>query len=327
MHLLLGQGRSGQHTGATAGEKGSFDYILVETTGMANPGPLASMFWVDDALESRLKLDGIVTLVDCKHVHLHVHDDSEPGACNETQLQIAYADRILLNKTDLVSEVELNATVDMIRKINSVATVTPTVRSNIDVNTILGIRAFDADRLSSLAGLDAGIFLEQVEADTHCAHQHSDKNAKVEMKNEEEREHATSTLLESHGAQAHHTHRDSNSSATDNHVHSSRITSVVLSTEHMLSLSQVDTWAANLLWEKEAHGMEIFRMKGIFAIRGSNTRHIFQAVHELFDCEPMRGNGGLWLEGQQRVSRVVVIGRDLNKTKLMTNFGNLVPTE
>ena len=69
--------------------------------------------------------------------------------------------------------------------------------------------------------------------------------------------------------------------------------------------------------------MEIFRMKGILAIKGSEKRHILQAVHELFDCEPMCGAGGPWLEGQRRTSRVVVIGRDLDEVKLRANFDHI----
>jgi G3E family GTPase len=341
-----------------------FDYILVETTGMANPGPLASMFWVDDALESQLRLDGIVTLVDCKHVHRHIYDDSDPEACNETQLQIAYADRILLNKTDLVSAAERDATIRMIRHINSVATITPTVRSHVDVNAILGIQAFDADRLSSLAGLDANTFFKQVEVGAHGMHiseegaeggrgrdghehephqhsqgTHSPRATSAETRADQGGAKDTSCESAALGAHDHHNvgpaplsadnalkthagrhHYHHDSSAVDEHVHSSRITSVVLSTEHELTLAQVDKWAANLLWEKEDHGMEIFRMKGILAIKDSTTRHILQAVHELFDCVPMRGDGGAWLEGQQRGSRVVVIGRDLDEAKLRANF-------
>jgi G3E family GTPase len=78
--------------------RNKFDYILVETTGMANPGPIASIFWLDDELESRLYLDGIVTLVDSKHVVRHLDSAKASGKCNEAFLQIAFADRIILNK-------------------------------------------------------------------------------------------------------------------------------------------------------------------------------------------------------------------------------------
>ena len=84
-----------------------FDYVLVETTGMANPGPLASIFWLDDELGSALFLDAIITLVDAKHVLQHLDDPGPSGGSFEVAQQIAFADRIILNKIDLVSESEL----------------------------------------------------------------------------------------------------------------------------------------------------------------------------------------------------------------------------
>ena len=92
-----------------------FDYILVETTGMADPGPVAQTFFVDDEMQSRLKLDGIVTLVDAKHVWQHI-DDSD-----EVKEQIAFADVILLNKTDLVGADELNKLERRIHSMNAAA--------------------------------------------------------------------------------------------------------------------------------------------------------------------------------------------------------------
>ena len=83
--------------------RGQFDRIVVETTGLANPAPIIQTFILDEATSENMNLDGVVTLVDAKHVEQHLDDKKEDGAVNEALEQIAYADRIVLNKTDLVS--------------------------------------------------------------------------------------------------------------------------------------------------------------------------------------------------------------------------------
>jgi len=88
-------------------KQGHFDYILLETTGLADPGPIASIFWVDEGLGSALYLDGIITVVDAKHILMHLHDEKPPGVLNESVQQLACADRILINKKDLVTDQEL----------------------------------------------------------------------------------------------------------------------------------------------------------------------------------------------------------------------------
>ena len=120
--------------------KDSFDYILIETTGMADPGPVAQTFFMDDELREALSLDGVITLVDAKHVILHI-DDSD-----EVKEQIAFADIILLNKTDLVSEGELDRLEERLRIMNSAATIYRTKDANIDIQKILNIGGFDLDR-------------------------------------------------------------------------------------------------------------------------------------------------------------------------------------
>ena len=121
-----------------------FDYILVETTGMADPGPVAQTFFVDDEMKESFRLDGIVTIVDAKHVWQHL-DDSD-----ECRSQIAFADTILLNKTDLVPEAELPALEARIRKMNSAATLHRTRNAELPVEQVVNIHAFDLDHKLSL---------------------------------------------------------------------------------------------------------------------------------------------------------------------------------
>jgi len=117
-----------------------FDYILIETTGLADPGPVAQTFFVDDEIQEKLALDGVVTLVDAKHIVQHI-DDSE-----EVQEQIAFADVILLNKTDLVSAQALDQLEARIHAMNSAAKIYRTQDAAIDLDKVLNVGGFDLNR-------------------------------------------------------------------------------------------------------------------------------------------------------------------------------------
>lgn len=120
--------------------KDQFDYMVIETTGLADPAPVAQTFFVDDEMKRRLALDGIVTVVDSKHIWEHL--DSSP----EAKEQIAFADVILLNKTDLVSEQEMASLEGRIKGINAMAKVYRTRNSMLDIEYLLHIGAFDLSR-------------------------------------------------------------------------------------------------------------------------------------------------------------------------------------
>lgn len=117
-----------------------FDYILVETTGMAYPGPVAQTFFVDDEMQTKLRLDGIVTLIDAHHVWQHI-DDSD-----EVKEQIAFADVILLNKIDLVTPEELDKLEARIRSMNAAAKVYRTQNAAAEIDTVLNVGGFNLDR-------------------------------------------------------------------------------------------------------------------------------------------------------------------------------------
>jgi G3E family GTPase len=117
-----------------------FDHILVETTGMADPGPVAQTFFVDEDLKALFTLDAIVTLVDAKHVQLHLEDSNE---CKE---QIAFADVLIVNKTDLVSERELELLEKKITSMNSMATVIRAQNANVPISQVLDVGGFDLKR-------------------------------------------------------------------------------------------------------------------------------------------------------------------------------------
>ena len=117
-----------------------FDHIMVETTGMADPGPVAQTFFMDDELREQLSLDGVVTLVDAKHVLMHIEDS------DEVKEQIAFADVILLNKIDLVSSAELDQLESRIHSMNAAAKIFRTQDAVIDMDKVLNLGGFDLDR-------------------------------------------------------------------------------------------------------------------------------------------------------------------------------------
>lgn len=116
-----------------------FDHLVIETTGLADPAPVIQTFFVDEDIQSQLLLDAVVTVVDAKHIHQHWDSD-------EAQEQIAFADVILLNKVDLVTPEELDTLEHKIREMNALVKIYRTQNSELEMDSILGVRAFDLDR-------------------------------------------------------------------------------------------------------------------------------------------------------------------------------------
>lgn len=116
-----------------------FDHLVIETTGLADPAPVIQTFFVDEDIQSQLLLDAVVTVVDAKHIHQHWDSD-------EAQEQIAFADVILLNKVDLVTPEDVDALEGKIRDMNALVKIYRTQNSELEMDSILGVRAFDLDR-------------------------------------------------------------------------------------------------------------------------------------------------------------------------------------
>ena len=233
-----------------------FDYILVETTGLADPAPVAQTFFVDEEIRAQLRLDAIVTVVDAKHLAIHLFEEKEEGIENEALEQLAFADRVLINKIDLVNEEELLLVEKQIRSINAGASLVRTQMSKVDLDWVLNARAFE---LSRVLEVDPQ-FLEESE-----------------------------------------------------HMHDQSITSVGIEVDGPVDLEKINDWLGWLLREK---GTEIFRMKGILNINGSENRFVFQGVHMLFDGQPDRA----WRTDETRVNKMIFIGRNLDRDDLNSRF-------
>jgi len=127
------------------------DGIIIEMTGMADPAPVAQTFFVEEKVRSFARLDGIIALVDAKHIEQHLDAEKPDGADNESYAQLAFADRVLLNKIDLVEEADLDRIEGRIRTINQFASIIRSTRSEVSVNSVLNIGGFDLKRHVEIA--------------------------------------------------------------------------------------------------------------------------------------------------------------------------------
>jgi len=256
--------------------KGRFDAILVETTGLAKPAPVAQTFFVDADVRAKTKLDAIVTVADAKHLAGQLADNPE------AQEQIAFADVILLNKIDLVSAEDARAIEARIRQINPTARLHRMTRADIALDKVLEQHAFDLDRITEIGPH----FLPDHDCDDHCAHHHDHDH--------------------DHGHDHHHHHHD-------DHVAAAGIASVSLSTEKPVDPQKLLPWINDLT---QARGPDILRLKGIFAFPDEPKRFVVQGVHMIVEGDTQRE----WKEGEKRVSRLVFIGRNLDRAELDAAF-------
>lgn len=217
-----------------------FDFIFIETTGLANPGPLASIFWLDSALGSSLYLDAIVTVVDLRNFSRHVGDHTR-----EAYWQVAYGDCILLNKMDLVDEAGLRAAKDAVTAINPMAKLLPCRQSRIDLDEILHVRAFEMQASLASSSISQGI-----------------KNNGLRL-----------TAKERQQAQPPNTHacthaHDEAADCEECHYHQPpiphdhlKLNAVVARCDAPLNLSKFKTWVAQVLWNGN-QPMELVKDKG-----------------------------------------------------------------
>ena len=231
--------------------RGKFDGIIIETTGLANPAPVAQTFFVDEGVRAKTRLDAIVTVVDAKNLPARLADSAEAEA------QIAFADVIVLNKTDLVSAEELEAVEASVRKINRFARIHRTQRSAVAIADVLDQGGFDLQRI--LADVQPG-FLTETE-----------------------------------------------------HEHNDDINSMSFEVTRPIDPEKFNAWISTLLQEK---GQDLLRTKGILHYPGEDRRFAFQAVHMIADGDFI----GKWPDGEEKRSRLVFIGRNLNRPQLRRGF-------
>ena len=258
--------------------KGKFDAIIVETTGLADPAPVAQTFFMDDGVGAKAKLDAVVTVADAKWLKERLKD--APEAKN----QIAFADVILINKTDLVGADDLRELEMRIRAINPYAKLHRTERCQVPLPEVLGRKAFDLDRI-----LDIEPEFLTADGDGH--------------------DHA-------HGGHDHvHAHDDGHHRHGLKHYHDEDVQSVALRTDKPLDPDKFFPWVQDLVAKE---GPSILRAKGILAFKDDPDRFVFQGVHMILDGDHQRP----WGADEKRESRIVFIGRKLPEEMIRKGFAS-----
>jgi G3E family GTPase len=234
--------------------RSKFDTIVIETTGLAEPAPVAQSLYADERIRREFTLEGVVTVVDAKHIFGQLDESAE------AREQIAFADLVLLNKTDLSTPGELDRIEQRIGDLNSVAKVYRTRNSDLALAEI-----FDMGRGELAERID------RAEHDHHHAHSH----------------------------------------------HHLDVSSVCIVEPGDLDGLQVSRWFRALIAES---GADILRMKGILNLRGDPEQFLFQGVQMEFEGKP----GRPWREGEERLNRLVFIGRQLDQSKIAQGFRNCI---
>src|SRR3569833_2879770 len=258
--------------------KGKFDASIVETSGLADPAPVAQTFFVDEDVQKNARLDAVVTVADAKWLADRLKD--APEAKN----QIAFADVIVLNKTDLVSKGELAEVEARIRAINPYAKLHRTERCSVALADVLDRGAFDLDRILDIEP----DFLEADDHDHDHDHHHH------------------------HGHEPHHDHGHGLK-----HYHDEDMQSLTLKTDTPLDPNMFKPWLQNLV---QVEGGKILRSKGILAFHDDDDRYVFQGVHMLLEGNHQRK----WKEGEPRESRLVFIGRELPEEAIRKGFESCI---
>jgi G3E family GTPase len=229
---------------------GAFDRIIIETTGLADPAPVAQTFFIDEDIAAYYALDAIVTVVDAKHA------DSQLDEFHEAQEQVGFADRILLSKSDLVSDSERARVSKRLVQINPRATIKPVNFGDTPIGDLLDIGGFSLD---SILEIEPGFLGE------------------------------------------------------DHHEHDDAVQSFVFASEAPFDQNRLQDFFRDTIAES---AKDLMRYKGIVAFDGLDHRVVFQGVHMLMNSDV----GQAWAPGEPRKSKLVFIGRDLPKTKMLAGL-------
>lgn len=250
----------------------NFDRVVIETTGLANPGPVAQTFFVDEEVGSHYLLDAVVTVVDARHAmdQLDRHE--------EAQRQVGFADKILLSKTDLVDAAALEALKARIRRINPRAPISTSDFGRAPIGEVLDLRGFN---LNDKLELDPD-FLAADEHDHDHDHKHGPGCG-------HDHEHTEAC---GHGHDHHHSH------------HTDDIAAFVFKSERAFDPERLDQFLGSMV---QVFGPNMLRYKGVLLMAGADRKVVFQGVHQIMGSDL----GAKWAENEARGSKMVFIGKNL----------------
>jgi len=263
----------------------AFDRVVIETTGVANPGPVAQTFFMDDEIASRYLLDAVVTLVDAKHAHLQL-DKQE-----EAQRQVGFADAIFITKSDLVTEDDVAELRHRLLHMNPRAPIRQVNFGETPIETIFDLRGFN---LNAKLEIDP----EFLRADGHD-HEHGE-HCEADCGHDHDHGHD-----HEHGhAHNHHHHHD----------HADRIASFVFRSDKPFHYGKLEEFLSGIL---AVYGEKLLRYKGVLYMEGVDRKVVFQGVHQLMGSDV----GAKW-EDETPGTKMVFIGVDLPRDAILKGLAN-----
>jgi G3E family GTPase len=262
--------------------KGELDFerVVIETTGLADPGPVAQTFFMDDEVAEQYLLDSILTLVDAKHAAQQLNDRQE------ARRQVGFADQIFISKADLVSAEELDALTHRLKHMNPRAPMRPVHFGEVALQEVFDLRGFN---LNAKLDIDPE-FLKTDDHDHDHDHAHHDH---AEGGHCDHPSHA-----HGHGGAGHHHHHDDD------------VKSFVYRATKPFNPAKLEDFLGAVV---QVYGPRMLRYKGVLDMEGTDRKVIFQGVHQLMGSDL----GPVWPEGEPRVSKMVFIGLDLPRDILV----------
>lgn len=275
-----------------------FERIIIETTGMANPGPVCQTFFMDDDIADYYRLDAVVTVVDAKH-GMDTLDTQE-----EAQKQVGFADRILVSKKDLVTEAEYATLRRRIVHMNPRASIEAVHFGETDLKQLIDISGFN---LNTILDIDPQ-FLADEHPDAAHDHDHGHDHA---HDHGHDHDHSTCGHDHSHDHEHAHDHGHAHDPATctdptHNHKppHNDDIGAFVFKSNKPFDPERLEEFLGGVV---QVYGPDLLRYKGILYMKGINRRMLFQGVHMMMGAEP----GKPWLASEKKNTKMVFIGRKL----------------
>ncbi len=254
-----------------------FERVVIETTGLADPGPVTQTFFMDDEIAESFLLDSVITLVDAKHAAQQLNDRQE------ARRQVGFADQIFISKADLVSAEELDALQHRLKHMNPRAPQKAVHFGDVALNEVFDLRGFN---LNAKLEIDPD-FLKEEEHDhdhSQCGHDHS-----------HDHDHA-------HGEHCNHpSHQHGHG---HHHHHDDDVKSFVFRSDRALDPAKLEDFLGAII---NIYGPRMLRYKGVLNMKGTDRKVIFQGVHQLMGSDL----GPQWAEGEPRTSKMVFIGIDL----------------
>ena len=265
------------HVLAKKKRKGELDFerVVIETTGLADPGPVAQTFFMDEEIAEQYLLDSIVTLVDAKHAPQQLNDRQE------ARRQVGFADQIFISKTDLVAEDEVKALMHRLTHMNPRAPQKAVHFGEVAIADVFDLRGFN---LNTRLDIDPD-FLKEEEHEAHDAHEHHDHD----HAHDEHCDHPSHAHDQSHG---HHHHHDDD------------VKSFVFRSDKPFSPAKLEDFLGAVV---NIYGPRMLRYKGVLNMEGTDRKVIFQGVHQLMGSDL----GPAWAADEKKTSKMVFIGIDL----------------